>query len=75
MPIYTIADGNIIFTIDYTPIINISHRDSGFIYWRGLRREIRDIHVTKNGTQYELFPANYWAIKQSIKWNLRGFIN
>ena len=28
---------------------------SGFIYWRGDRREIREIHETKNGKQIELY--------------------
>lgn len=30
--------------------------DEGFIDWRGERREVREVHVTKNGTQIELEP-------------------
>lgn len=42
-----------ITTLDYTP--NIEHiRYYGFFMFRGVLREVRDIHQTKNGTQIEL---------------------
>lgn len=44
------AKRNEIHWLDYTP-----NTTSGFMYFRGELREIRDIHYTKLGTQIELY--------------------
>lgn len=52
--IITIADGDIITPVDWT-----IRPENGFFWFQRHLREIRDIHTTKNGTQYELYPINY----------------
>ena len=48
----TVCDSrrNEIHWLDYMPNI-----ESGFMYFRGALREIRDVHYTKSGTQIELY--------------------
>lgn len=43
-------DGGYPHLLDFTP-----NTHSDFMWWHGERREIREIHSTKNGTQIELF--------------------
>ncbi len=40
-----------IYPLDYMP-----DTKSGFMFFQGALREIRDIHETKNGKQIELYP-------------------
>lgn len=38
-----------------TPVDYAPRPVNGFIWWNMEQREVRDIHVTRNGTQFELY--------------------
>ncbi len=50
----TVADTTSLMGI-YT-LNDIPDTKSGFMFFQGALREIRDIHETKNGKQIELYP-------------------
>lgn len=55
--IYTVADDFRIVTLDWTPnMFDIEYW--GYMFFDGIRREVREIHRTQNGIQIELYPRH-----------------